>query len=94
MVPVKEQFKGTCTLELHLLSLEVGWEKARKGGSPPPTDLGVTLAPLLEGHPPSGALSPGVAGRGSNAHSKGANTKIDRQANIKQDTSKRKRATG
>lgn len=81
MVPVKESFKGAGMLELPLSSSLGG--RGRKPGeeaSPPGRASGLTLYHCSRAaHLP--ALSPGVAGRGSNAHSKGAKTKIDRQAN-------------
>lgn len=82
MVPVKESFKGAGMLELPLSSSPGGRQgrKPRKEDSLPRRDSGVTVC-----HCPKAAhlptLSPCVAGRGSNAHSKGAKTEIDRQAN-------------
>lgn len=75
MVPVKESFKGPSMLELPLSSSLGG-----RGRQPALQGLKAHPAPLL--HLP--ALSPGVAGvagRGSSAHSEGAKTEIDRQAN-------------
>lgn len=81
MVPVKESFKGTGMWKLPLSSSLGGrGRNPGKDDSPPSGDSGFTPYDHSKAaHLP--AQSPGVAGRGSNAHSKGAKTEIDRQAN-------------